>query len=128
MGNGKRFKLPTRTLRLVFDEDYGDADVVVKLDVPIGLFIEIQDMVEEGRQLDMFRAFGEKVLVSWNLDDEEGKPLPANAEGMHAITPQFGAMLIQQWAEVVANPPAPLAETSDNGSMSAEPTMEKVPG
>lgn len=104
----KGFRIQKRTARLVFSGDYDGAEVVVRLDVPVGVFISIQDCVANSEQLLVFDIFGEKVLTEWNLQDDEGRTIPATAEGMQEIPLNLANLIIEQWVEVTTQPSTPL--------------------
>ena len=111
------YRIPKRTARIVFDGgEYEGAEVRTQLDVPIGLFLEIQDLVNNDRALQVFERFGDGALVDWNLEDDNGKPIPATGKGMLAIPAALANIIIEQWVEAVANPPAPLPRSSGNGN------------
>ena len=121
------FKLPVRTATLVFEGEYAGAEVITRLDVPIGLLIQLMDLKVENPTaqdgLKVYELFVKEALISWNLEDAQGQSIPGNVEGLRALTPAFANLMISKWAEVVANPPSPLSEQSRNGSMLAEAQM-----
>ena len=129
---GKGFKLPQRTALLVFDGEYKGAEVRAKLDIPLGLlmrFFDLQQAPADAKAgLEVYRLFSEAILLSWNLEDTEGHPIPATMEGMKQITPAFAPLILTKWTEVAQNPPSPLSEPSANGSGSAEPTITTAIG
>ena len=104
----KGFRVQKRTARLVFSGDYEGAEVVVRLDVPVGVFVEIQDMVANNDQFRVFEIFGAKVLEEWNVETDEGNPIPATSEGMQSIPLDLANLIIEQWVEVSTQPSAPL--------------------
>ena len=104
----KGFRLQKRTARLVFSGDYEGAEVVVRLDVPVSVFIEIQDLVSNEDQFRVFEVFGEKVLEEWNLEDDDGTPVAATAAGMQTIPLDFANTIIEKWVEVSTQPSIPL--------------------
>lgn len=104
----KGFRIQKRTARLVFSGDYEGAEVVVRLDVPVGVFIEIQDLVSNSEQLHVFEVFGKKVLEEWNLEDDNGQAMDATSEGMQGIPLDFANLIIEQWVEVCTQPTIPL--------------------
>jgi len=106
--SGKGFRIQKRTARLVFSGEYEGAEVVVRLDVPVGVFISIQDMVANGEQMHVFEVFGAKVLEEWNLQTDDGDDIPATSDGMQSIPLQFANVMIEQWVEVCTQPSAPL--------------------
>lgn len=79
-------------MKVEFAEDsllYG-ANVILRKDLPIRDFLEVQrasaalsDENNEGL-IEFFQAFGDTVLVEWDLADGE-TPIPANGEGMTLI-------------------------------------------
>jgi len=117
----KRFRVPKRTAKLVFEGDYEGAEVRVKLDVPISLYIEIQDLVDMDKPLEVFGLFGNTVLLEWNLEGDDGEPIPSDSKGMTMLPPGFANLIIQEWMQAVQSLPAPLAGTSGDGSTSAGP-------
>ena len=128
----KGFRLPQRTALLVFDGDYQGAEVRVKLDVPIGLMMRFMDLqstpADAKAGLEVYRLFSEAILLSWNLENEDGQAIPCTAEGMKQITPTFANLILTKWTEVAQNPPDPLSRQSTNGRGSAEPTITTVIG
>lgn len=106
--SAKGFRIQKRTARLVFSGDYEGAEVVVRLDVPVGVFVEIQDMVSSEEQLKVFDLFGAKVLEEWNVENDDGNPVPATSEGMQTIPLDFANLMIEKWVEVSTQPSAPL--------------------
>jgi hypothetical protein len=102
------FRIPKRTARLVFHNEYEGAEVVVRLDVPVATFLDIQDLVSTEQQLKVFERFGEDVLVSWNLEDDDGTIFPATGAGVNAIPIQLANQILEQWVEVATGVPAPL--------------------
>ena len=104
----KGFRIQKRTARLIFAGDYEGAEVVVRLDVPVGVFIGIQDSVANNEQLHVFEIFGEKVLEEWNIENDDGNIMPATAEGMQDIPLALANLMIEQWVEVCTQPPIPL--------------------
>ena len=51
------YRVPKRTARLIFqDTAYEGAEVVVRLDVPVALFMEIQDLIAADKQFQIGRA------------------------------------------------------------------------
>jgi hypothetical protein len=109
-GFNQAFRIPKRTARLVFINDYEGAEVVVRLDVPVGTFLQINDMVSHEQQLQVFEVFGEKILDSWNLSDDDGNTIEANGNGMNSIPIDLANQILQQWVEVAVQPSLPLDE------------------
>ena len=48
---------------------------------------------------EMFSKFGDDVITGWNLVDDEGKTIPANAEGFLSLPASICIAIIGAWAE-----------------------------
>ena len=68
----------------------------------------------------MLRLFSEKVLVSWNLEDEAGQPIPVQPDGMLRIPAEETVLIISGWVEALGKVPGPLGQTSSDGVTSLE--------
>src|SRR3990167_7089331 len=99
------FKEPRRTARLIFEGDYEGAEVVVRLDVDVQTVLEFTGMVTDATEgeaaLAMMRRFGDDMLVSWNVEDDDGHPIPATAEGFMRRTWPFINLILSHWLEAV---------------------------
>ena len=109
----KGFRLPEKTARITFEgTDYDGAEIQLRLSVSFAQFIALRESAQGEDQAAMARLFGQNVLMDWNLEDADGKPIPADAEGMLAIPLELTNLIVQHWVEEVAGVPAPLSETS----------------
>lgn len=70
------------------------------------------DTVEE-----MFEKFA-GVLVSWNLENDEGEPIPATVESLMDEDFDFVMQLIHAWIRAVTGVSAPLEKPSTSGNPS----------
>lgn len=102
----KGFRPPRRTATLTFDEghDYHGAEVECRLDVPMGLVFEFDNL----SPLEAMRRFGAEIVISWNLESDDGKPIPPTADGLLTQSPDFGLALLEAWKEAAAGVPTPL--------------------
>ena len=109
----KGFRLPDRTARITFEgTDYDGAEIRVRLNVSFAQFIALRESAQSEDQERMAGLFGENVLMDWNLEDDDGRPIPADSDGMLAIPLDLVNLVVQHWVEQVAGVPAPLSETS----------------
>ena len=109
--NGK-FELTRKTAKLVFEGDFEGLVAYAKLDVALGLFLEIQAMVDEERTVEVYKKFGDEILISWNMQ-EDGKDIPPTGDGFMLLPINASTALI----EVVATPAIPLSEQSNSSSI-----------
>ena len=119
----KRFRLPMRDAKIIFEEGTTFAGAVVKcrLDVEIGMVTDIQDLIEANKHAHAYEVFGDGVLIEWNLEDQKGNAIPANGKGIKRTTAGFAEALMSHWMEAVTQVDTPLEQPSRNGNTSEEP-------
>jgi hypothetical protein len=117
------YRLPKRTMRLVFDgTDYVGADVTMSLSVKLGFYMDAVAMSED---LGALFEFLNAVIVEWNLVDDDG-PIPADVDGFRRLDDLgFLLELMGQWekamgAAVSAGPKS--RALSSNGGTSESPS------
>lgn len=77
---------------------------------------------------ELFAKFAER-LVAWNLEDDDGTPVPATLEGVKDQDMDFMTSLIMTWMDAVASVDNPLPQTSPPGATTATepPGVASVP-
>ena len=85
------FELPKRTATIVIPEgDFKGAEVVASRDVPLSLYLGIEDMMGGGNKgiISAVSSFATDVLVSWNLSAmaKRSRPTPKRCCGCHLIS------------------------------------------
>ena len=114
------FKVPDKTAMVRFEgTDYDGAEIVLRLNVSLEHYLDLRQMSEAGDQAGMANLFGDHMLSSWNLEDENGL-IEASGKGMMDLPMEFATLIIGQWVDTVANVPAPLDQPSADLSMLAE--------
>lgn len=115
------FRVPARTARLVFkDELYAGAEVVVKLSVPLGVSLNMNERSGEQDPKYVMEMLAEHGLESWNLQDDRGEPLPLTVEGLSVLPTEFVLIVLDQWTTQIGEVPVPLAVRSKSGDGSVE--------
>lgn len=66
----------------------------------------------------------ENRIVSWNLEGEDGRPVPADYRGLVDQDFDFASALAYAWLDGVLGTPGPLAPTSNDGG---PPGAESIP-
>ena len=113
-----------RTGTLVFEgSEFAGAEVQVRLSVPMRVFIEARQAGESHDWEGFLAYFVDKVIVGWNLQHDDGTPIPLSAEGMQAVPFDFLMRLVTEWAGQVGQVPAPLVSASSNGKQSVEASL-----
>ncbi|MGR6923083.1 hypothetical protein ACU635_53265 [[Actinomadura] parvosata] len=123
------YKRPTKVYKLVFAEDDDMAGLEVRarsmstgalldmaplLDLKLSASPTAEEMESIAELLEKFA----QVLVSWNLEDEDGQPVPATLEGLLDQDIDFVIRIIMAWADAISGVPAPLPQTSPDGEPS----------
>ena len=119
------FRLPKKTARIKFEgTDYDGAEAEVSLSLSIEQMFHVHDLISGGDIVEGFRNFGEIVLISWNLEDDNGDPIPPTSEGFMSTPDRiFLNIIIDHWVQAMKGVPVPLESQSQGGSTSeAEPT------
>ena len=86
------------------DPDYEGMHIEARLDVDLRTFLDLQtlaggaDSDPEGLR-SAFQMFGDEILESWNLQDEDGTVLPPNAAGFLSLPPTLGTAILGAWTE-----------------------------
>lgn len=121
------FRLPERTIDLEFEDGpYQGLVVVARLNVPLETYYYFADWADRpstGKAAmtefrDVMTTFGEQAIVSWNLLDHNGQPVPADGVGIHKLDLGASMQLMQAWTREVGRVPLPLASRSKSGGTS----------
>ena len=114
------FKVPDKTAMVRFEgTDYDGAEILLRLNVSLSHYLKLRELAEVSDQAGMANLFGDHMLSSWNLEDENGL-IEASGKGMMDLPMEFATLIIGQWGDPVANGPAPLDQPSADLSMLAE--------
>ncbi len=132
------YKKQTTVFNLAFaDKVYEGLEVQAK-SIPSGDFI---DLMDSATKLDLtsksfsnddlnavkflFEGFA-KALVSWNLEDEFGKAVPATLAGVRDQEFPFLMPIITAWMDAVAGVSADLGKESGSGEIIPVPQIPMV--
>lgn len=74
----------------------------------------------------LFSGFAQ-ALKSWNLEDEDGNPVPATEEGVNSTDFEFIFSLIDTWIEAVVGTPGDLGKGSNSGPQFPEGSLPMAP-
>lgn len=119
------FRVPRREAHITFeDSDYAGAEIQCALDVDFETFFWFQkrQASEEPDEIkEALCRFADQIIQSWNLEDNDGTPLPADSAGFLKLPPAFGLLILAKWTEAVSTVSAPLgAPSSDGDTLEAE--------
>ena len=104
--NGIRpYTIQRRRAILVFAQpEYEGIHIEARLDVDLRTFLDLQQLAggsdnDPDKLRDAFRMFGDEILDTWNLQDEDGTVLTADAEGFLCLPPSLGTAILGAWSE-----------------------------
>lgn len=127
-GSEPGYRREPKVYRLVFDEHPGL--VVRTRSASAAMVFEVTTLQNAELTVatirEMFELFA-GVLVSWNLQSEEGEPVPATVDGLMGEDFDFVMMVIQAWIEAVTGVSAPLDQPSSSGSPSLVGSLPMEP-
>ncbi len=123
-----------RNYRLVFEDDEYDGLEVVARSASVAAYRRIAELAstpfssppsaEDLIEIDnLYQAFAAQ-LVSWNLEEEDGTPVPATLAGLQDQDLPFAMAIILAWMNAVAGVSPPLPDTSSSGEMEESLPME----
>ena len=120
------FKIAAASERLavlVFEGDYKGAEVTVRLNVPMRVFIEARRVAASQDWEPFLAYFVAEVVRGWNLENADGQPVPVTSDGLASVPLDFLMRLITEWANQVGSVAAPLVSASSNGRPSVEASL-----
>lgn len=120
------FQLPKKTIRFTFEgTDYDGAEVVLSRNIPVDRYLEAV-VAKDAGDINAQVGYFAEALIEWNLEDDDGNPIPASLDGVRALTDlEFMLMLMRMWDQAVqeAVNTGPLSKRpSNNGAISASLT------
>jgi hypothetical protein len=134
---------PKRTLyRLTFEDPDLEGLVVVTRRPSVDGLLRFVELYEQVQGLDedsfkpedmkllttLFERFV-KVLTEWNVEDDEGQPVPRTVEGLQSLELDFTMQIIESWITGMFQAPPPLPPGSPGGGIPPEASlpMEVLP-
>lgn len=89
--------------------------------VALGAMLEIVERSDDDKTAlrELFQRFAD-VLVWWNLEDDNGAPIPATFEGMETADVDMLTDVIKAWQTLVVGVSGPKEQPSSAGSQSVE--------
>lgn len=115
-------RVKRRQYKLIFqDEDMAGIEITVR-SLTTGQLIELQEAQQSGIHEKFTNMFADQ-LVSWNIEDEDGTPIPATLEGVRSMDIAFNNKVIDVWTDAVFGVKAPLRPTSADGQPSVEASI-----
>jgi hypothetical protein len=121
------YKRKAREYRLRFEGDEYDGFECTMGSLSVDEFLEMSSLAMGMQSLDskpadinrLFDLTAEKI-ISWNLEDDEGKPVLADPEHLRAQDFPFVMTIQTSWMNAMAQVPGPLLNALNNGGTTPE--------
>ena len=115
------FRIATRATLVFKDSTWDGAEVVCKLNAPLGAVL---GMAQGEAEREAIKVWAGEAVVSWNLEDPDGQPIPCTPEKFAELPSGFQMRLYSTWLRLATGVPDPLGEPSRNGVTSPEPSAQ----
>ncbi|WP_367138843.1 MULTISPECIES: hypothetical protein [Streptomyces] len=124
------YKRNPKVYRLKFqDGDMAGLEVTLR-SVSVGQSIALGALGSDTSNGDtmerMVQLLAERI-VEWNLEDENGVPVPPTLEALKNEDMDFILAIINEWTSAAAGVPAPLGSPSPSGETSPEASLPMEP-
>ena len=127
-----RYKHPAKDFLLRF-EDLPGLEVHMR-SVSVGKLMDMAGLADEfkggdadpAKVSELFTMFADR-LVSWNLDGDDDKPVPADLAGVRSLDVDLFMAIFEGWFESIVSAPPPLQKPSANGSHPMEGSLPMEP-
>lgn len=119
------FTFLPKTYRLTFGDDteYAGLEIVQRA-VTLGELLELDAIESQSQTTADELAVIVRLIVdhneSWNVEDEQGQPVPCTIEALHGQPPDVVWTIRRQWLDAVKGVPAD--DPLDDSSTSGEPS------
>jgi len=109
---------PQRATEIVLDFDESDPTVAALHGMTVRCRSMSSAALEEFQSLDgveQAERFMSDVVIEWDFDGEDGKPLPQTVEALREQEPWVPMTLMRAWYRGLYTPPTPLLNGSKPG-------------
>lgn len=124
------FKAVRNIYKLKFQDELAGLEVQAR-SVPTGTFLDVAAVAAQAeRDLSkataLFSEFAD-ALISWNVEDEDGKPVPADLDGVRSLEFGLAIQIIRAWLDAMGGISAPLEPSSTSGASSPVASLPMDP-
>lgn len=123
------YKHQKKIYNLIFQDEEFNGLEVKATSLSLGRMLKIADLslnnndtVNAADTRELFETFS-KALVSWNLEDEDGNPVPTTLDGILSQDQDLIMKVIEAWSTAVAGVSPPLNQQSSAGNRFQEDSI-----
>ena len=119
------YKIPARrTDKVTFGPPWEGAEFEILLDASIGVLEKFDKSKDTDDSSEIFKLFVEEILVSWNLEDDNGDPIPCDVDGLKTLPMSLVTAIIEEYQRHQTEVPENLGERSISGNGSGTQLAE----
>ncbi|MEU1445513.1 hypothetical protein [Streptomyces mirabilis] len=122
------YKRDPKIYHLKFQDEYDGLEVKIR-SLSMGQLIAVRNGTAYGDKEateGMVELLAER-LIDWNLEDEDGSPVPTTLEAMKGEDNDLILAIVNQWTNAVGGVKAPLEEPSSSGEISQVASIPTEP-
>ena len=116
------YRRQRKVYKLVFADPDMDGLVVRVRSVSVGTFFALAKADQQDAIEGLLDVFAD-ALVDWNLEDDEGEPVPASLDGVRSQDVDFLMPIMRAWVDAIRQVPGPLGNGSSGGGRSLEASL-----
>lgn len=123
------FRLPKKTYNITWPENHDYAGLEVRAHgVSVGVVQELGRLQEKAADntadvTDFLISVFDKALISWNLETEDGRPVPADRGGILSQDMELVMSVIGEWMTAITGVSPPLNQPSGSTGISDQETL-----
>lgn len=124
------YKVQRKLYVLQFEDK--DGMEVKATSVSTGVFLKIASLADAAKMdishmQELITSFAKESLRSWNLEEEDGTPIPATSEGLLSLEFEDAFEIITAWIDTITGVNADLKVPSSGGSPSLVASLPMEP-
>ncbi len=120
------YRLKRREADLEFSgTDFEGAVIRCRFDVSLDDYFAYQKLAEQKDDQalrEVLMQFGDEIVISWNLEDDDGNSIPANGVELCKLPVPFSSAALKGWLEAMSQPAGPLGQRLSGTPTSGEDT------
>lgn len=123
-----------RRLDLTFNDEEWEGLEVAALRPSLGTYLEMRKLEPDATGTDRAVSLFAPCLAEWNLEDDDGNPVPTTEEALREQDPDLVVAILDAWINAVEGVgteggavPAPLATPSNDGEPLVEASIPMEP-
>lgn len=116
-----------RTLKLVFEAPEFEGLEVRIRPMTLAQLLDVGRLDKgngtNAESIDRYTPFIADALLSWNVEEDDGTPVPATVDGLRSLDLDTLLALVRAWTDATVGVAPPLEPSSNGGELSLEVSL-----